>query len=220
MLALAPSRGWNYQVTSGSTSLTVSLYSDPDLVNGINVLAGTAVTGLVPTVLTSSTAAESAAFGGLGLTKSSSGYNATAEVSVGSTAAIPGNPLFVASTLTQGTTTSPYPGATEVVTFVGNVPNANVCPTPATGATVSYTYPGQGTTIISYVPGCGITQVVDPSNEKFNLVSVGTYSSIGDLSTARRVQSATLADTARSLLGLERSDFPAAHLLSSFLRRP
>ena len=51
------------------------------------MLLRTAATSLVPTVLTSATAAESATIGGLGFSKGTRGYNVLAEVSVGSTAA-------------------------------------------------------------------------------------------------------------------------------------
>jgi hypothetical protein len=220
MLAVAPSRGWNYQATYQGTSLTVSIYSDPTpLSDGSTALIVTGTIGLVPTVLTSASAATSGLVAVLTVSKASGGYNAVGEASVGSTSPIPGTPLLVASTLTQGTTTTPSPGVTETVTSVGAVPNANVCPTPGQGATVTYTYSG-ATYTISYVPGCGITQIVASTGATFNLVSVGTYSSVGQLSIARRVGSATLVDTARSLLGLERNSFPTAALLSGFLRRP
>jgi hypothetical protein len=211
MLALAASRGWNYHVTYAGTSLTVSLYDDPVVSNGLSALVVTVTSGLVPTVLTSAAAAQGSVAAGLGVTQSSGGYNAASEISKGGLAAIPGTPLFVGSTLTQGATSTPYPGVTETVTAVGSVPNANACPTPTTGATVNYTYSGS-TYTVSFVPGCGMTQIVAPTGAAFNLISVGSYASIGSLSNARRLESATLADTARTVLGLQRNTFPAVDL--------
>jgi hypothetical protein len=64
-----------------------------------------------------------------------------------------------------------------------------------------------------------MTQIVAPSGAAFNLVSVGTYQSIGTLADTRRVESANLGDTARTLLGLDRGNLPALHLFPvGFLR--
>ncbi|MBV8749524.1 MAG: hypothetical protein JO103_07405 [Candidatus Eremiobacteraeota bacterium] len=212
MLALQASRGWNYQATSGGQSVTVSLYVNQSTVGtGEFVLAAAGLPGLHTTALVDHATAESNLVGGLGITPSTSGYNVNAEISVGSAAAVPGNPLLVGSTLTQGATSTPYAGVTETVMSVGTVPGATACPTPAAGAQVRYTFQNTSYTV-SYVPGCGITQVVGPSGVPFTLTSVGSYPTIGNLSVARKVASVTLADTARSLLGLERNDFPAARL--------
>jgi len=214
MLALQASRGWNYQATNSATgqSVTVSLYVDQTTVGaGELVLAATGLVGLHTTALVDHATAESNLVGALGITPSASGYNVNAELSAGSAAAVPGNPLLVGSTLTQGTTSTPYAGVTETVMSVGTVPGASACTTPGTGATVQYTFQNS-TYTVSYVPGCGITQVVPPSGVAFTLTSVGSYPTIGNLSIARKVASVTLADTARSLLGLERNDFPAAKL--------
>lgn len=213
MLALAPGRGWNYQATgTGAGNVTLSTYVNVDQVAGQYVLAGVIVSGLVPTALTSHANAEVNLVGGLSLTESANGYNVNTEVSIGSSAQVPGSPLLIGSSLTQGATTTPYPGATETVVSVGSVANASACPTPAMGAQVRYTVQGQ-TYTVSFVPGCGITQFTLPNGATFNLVSVGSYSSLGDLERARRAASMTYLDTARSLLGLERNDFPAARLL-------
>ncbi|MBV8643545.1 MAG: hypothetical protein JO225_06480 [Candidatus Eremiobacteraeota bacterium] len=219
MLALQASRGWNYQATPSSGPVTVSLYVDQSTIsgsiqsslNGDLVLVATGVPGLQATVLTSQAAAESNLVGGLAIAQAATGYSVGAEISVGSNALVPGTPLLVGSTLTQGATSTPYAGVTETVLSVGTVPGASACPTPATGAQVRYTYQSTNYTI-SYVPGCGITQVVGPSGVPFTLTSVGSYPTIGNLSIARKIQSASLVSTARSLLGLERNDFPAAKL--------
>ena len=219
MLALQSSRGWNYQGTGNGQSFTVSTYVNPSRTSsGQFVLAGAGLTGLQPTVLSSFNTAESNLLGGLVLTQSAGGYNVFGEISFGSITQVPGNPLLVSSTLTQGAVTTPYPGVTETVTLVGSVPGANACPAPGTGATVQYVVQGQ-TYTLSFVPGCGITQFVAPNGNALTLVSVGTYN-IGNLSKVRRVESVTLWDTARSLLGLERSatNFPAAKIFGNFLK--
>ncbi|HEV3088433.1 MAG TPA: hypothetical protein VGX96_14555 [Candidatus Elarobacter sp.] len=210
MMALSASRGWNYQGTNSGQSITVSVYVDPSQVNGEWVLAGAALTGLHNTVLVDHNTPESNLIGGLALTQSSSGYNVNTEISAGSTALVPGTPLLVGSTLTQGAVSTPYPGVTQTVLAVGSVPGASACPTPTTGATVQYAFQGSNYQL-SFVPGCGITQLIAPSGATLTLTSVGTYN-IGNLAHMRRIQSVTYMDTARSLLGLERNDFPAAKL--------
>jgi hypothetical protein len=212
MLALQASRGWNYQGTNPTTgqSVTISTYVNPSLSNGQFVLAGAGLLGLHATVLVDHNTPETNLLGGLALLQSSSGYNVTIEISAGSTAAVPGNPLLVGSTLTQGAVSTPFAGVTQTVVLVGNVPGAAACPTPATGAQVQYSYQGSNY-LLSFVPGCGITQLVAPSGATLTLTSVGTYN-IGNLAHFRKVASVTLLDTARSLLGLERNDFPAASL--------
>ncbi|HEY4439147.1 MAG TPA: hypothetical protein VGN14_01765 [Candidatus Elarobacter sp.] len=215
MLALSPSRGWNYQTSNlqGVGPATISLYTDPTPVTANETaLVATGVPGLVPTVLTSTANAESNLLGALGLTSGTAGYNVVAEASAGSNAAVPGSPLFVGSTLTQGAVSTPYPGVTETVLSVGTVAGAAACPTPnATGAQVQYTYQTY-TATISYVPGCGITAATLPQGS-FVLTSIGSYPSLGNLSAARRVASASWITTARSLLGLEHNAWPAAKAL-------
>lgn len=213
MLALQTNRGWNYQGSGNGQTITISTYVNPTrLSNGDFALVGAIASGLVPTALTSPSAAEAASFGALSLSQSSAGYNVDAEATLSGGALVPGSPLLVASTLTQGATTSPYAGVTETVLAVGAVPGASACPVPGTGATVQYTVQG-GIYRLSFVPGCGITQFVSANGATVTLVSVGTYN-LGNLAAARKVQSVTVFDTARTLLGLGRdgADFPAAKL--------
>jgi hypothetical protein len=220
MLALTAGRGWNYQTqgTSASGPLTVSLYDNVSQVNGnTSVLVAVAALGLVPTALTDPNTAEANAVGALGLVQSSAGYNINSYISAGSRGTVPGDPLFIASTLTLHEAFAPYPGVNETVTAIGTMPNAAACPAPTAGATVQYVYSGQ-TYTISFVPGCGMTQVIQPNNVAFNLISIGNYgSTIGNLSEARRVQSATLLDTGKSLLGLNRMDMPMASKVESLM---
>lgn len=212
MLGVGPSRGWNYQTTYGGTPLTLTIYADPSKVNGVQSLIAAGVTGLVPTVATSSANMTANLAGALGVTSDAAfNYTAVSEVSAGSTAAIPGSPTLIPSTLTLGQTWSSS-GATATVIGVGSVPNASACPTPASGATVKFTYANYSYNV-SYVPGCGITDFYNNANgAEFKLISVGTYASVGQMGIARKAQTATLLDTAASLLGQRRSNFAASKL--------
>lgn len=218
MLALKPSQGWNYQSTFKGSSLTLTLYDDPNPVNGVNSLIASGQSGLVATVATSASAMMTGLVGALGVSKDASlNYNAVSELSAGSLAAIPGSPLLVPSVLTNGAVLQTYAGVTATVVNVGTMPNAGACPTPATGAQVRYKYSNYDYTI-AYVPGCGITDFLNNANgAEFTLVSIGTYASIGQLSVSRRAASATFIDTAASLLGLRHTTMPAAGLLQGLL---
>jgi len=204
MLALVPSRGWNYHTVNVNPALTVSLYADPNLVNNTRALIASVVSGTVPTVLTSSTSVYDNLAGALGIvTDGSNNATIVSEISAGSSAAVPGTPLFAPGSLTVGQTWSPYPGATATVVAVGAMPNANACPNPVPGAQIRFTYAGYDQTG-SFVPGCGITDWKNNTNgAEFALASVGSYGTLGQLHS--RVQAVTLLDTARSLLGLERN---------------
>lgn len=208
-MALSPSRGWNYQ----GNGATVSTYFNPNPgSNGSTAFIGAAVSGSVPTVLTSANNVYNNLIGVLYMVPGSAGNQVTAEISAGSTASVPGSPVIVPNTLTQGQTFSPSAGVTATVTLVGNVPGASGCPSPTTGATVQYVFQGL-TRSVSYVPGCGITQFIGSGGATYTLVSVGNYSGLGELSKFRRAESITLLDTARSLLGLNRTDMPAARMI-------
>jgi hypothetical protein len=197
MIAYQSSRGWNYHGNAfGAPAVTMSVYADPPS-GSTNALVLFVASGTTTTAFSGFKAA------GLGVQNTPSGYTATAYVllnpdgSIYSGSAIAGTPLFVPSTLTQGQTFSPYPGVSAVVQTVGTVPGASACPTPGTGATVQYTYLGQAY-LVSYVPGCGITDYVGNHGEHLTLASVGTYSSLGTQS-ARRMSSLTILDGVQSL---------------------
>lgn len=214
MLALAPSRGWNYQSTNApGGSYTISLYADPNPVSGATPLVASAVKGLVATVNTSAANIDNNIIGVLGLTGGANGYNASWEVSFGSNATIPGTPPLVPGTLTMGQVTTPYTGVTMTVTNVGPQPGGSNCPAGVVnnGATVQYGF-SANTYTVSYVPGCGITSYTSPGGTVYTLTSVASYASVGQASALRHIKTITLLDTARSLLGLERNNFPAAHL--------
>ena len=211
MLALAASRGWNYQGEAEGTPITISLYTEPQLVGGDQVLVVSVASGTIPTLLTSALNFEAGSAADAAFASGSGGYVVVAEASLGGAYLVPGSPLFVGTSLTAGTVSSPYPGVTETVLAVGTVPGASACPAPTTGATVQYTFQNLQATL-SYVPGCGITQFSGPG-ESFTLVSTATYSAIGQTSSARKVAVGPL-DMVRSILGLDHQDFPGGHLLS------
>jgi len=197
MLAYQSSRGWNYHGNAfGAPAVTVSIYADPPSgsTNAMVMFIGSGTTA---------NAFSAYKVAGIGVQNTPSGYNVTAYVllnpdgSIYSGSAIPGTPQLVPSTLTQGQTFSSYPGLNATVQSVGTVPGASACPVPAAGATVQYTYAG-GTYLVSYVPGCGITDYVGNHGEHLTLASVGTYSSLGSQS-ARRMSSLTVLDGIQSL---------------------
>lgn len=228
MLGWVSGRGWNYQTSGTSTAATITLYADPTVApspnatpSSVRVLLGAGVTGSVATVMTSGANYNANLLGGLGFAFSGNAYNVGSELSAGGIGAVPGSPLFVPGTLTLGQTWSPAPGATVTVVAVGQVPNASVCPSPSTGASVRYQYPGYDDTI-SFVPGCGITDMKNnTSSAEFSLVSVADYSAIGSLDIARRIATASYLDTALMLLGLDHRSSPAAAaVLTNVLKQP
>lgn len=183
MLAVQQSRGWNYQGNTAQGQFTLTLYADPPSGSTTRMVAFS-VAGL------QSDATSGIKQAGIDVVNQSNGYaiasytlyNSDGSISAAGT--IPAGSLLVTSTLTQGQTFTPYPGMTATVTFIGQVPGANGCPTPANGATVTYTFQSQ-TYTISYVPGCGITQYVGNHGETFTLVSVGSYPQLGTQSSRR-----------------------------------
>ncbi|TAM75228.1 hypothetical protein EPN44_09220 [bacterium] len=195
MMAIAPSRGWNYHGSINGQAYTFTLYADP-------VQAGT-----TSVVLLSAPGILSNATGGLkegAMTVASTGSGATIgaytiynfDGTTYSNGGLP-SPQLVPSTLTPGQTFSPYVGMSATVTTVGAVPGASACPNPATGASVQYSYLGQSYQI-SYVPGCGMTQYVGNHGETFTLASIGSYPQLGTLGDVRQMASLTLFDTVKS----------------------
>jgi hypothetical protein len=196
MLAYQASCGWNYQGTAfGGQAVTFSVYADPQQ------------SGVIPLILfgglgTATTAFAGSKLGAIGVMSASSGYTAGSYVllnnsgTIFASGGISGTPLLVPSTLTQGQSFTTYPGVTATVQTVGTVPGSSACPSPATGATIAYSFAGQNYSV-SYVPGCGITQYLGNHGEVITLSSVGSYPQLGVQST-RRMDTLTLLDTVRS----------------------
>lgn len=194
MLAIAPSRAWNYLTSASDGQFTVTLYADPNMVNGIQPLIALATVGDLPNAIGGAT------IGGLGVTRQHDGYHAATFVSAESSGAIPGTPLLVSDTLTLGAVTTPYVGVTETVISIGIPNGASACSgTNLTGATVQYIVQNQ-TYQLSYVPGCGITDFVMPSGQEFRLKSVASYPQLGQLAISRRVDGAGYPQLIRSMI--------------------
>jgi hypothetical protein len=189
-MGYSPSRGWNYIATPrGSLNamppppFTVTLYADPNSSNSSVTFALLQTAG-TPGNASAGTLAADVTY------NNASGYVATSVSSVSNAFSVdlplPGGITVVPSTLTLGQTFIPYPGLTATVTNVGTVPGSGVCPTPnATGATVSYTF-GSQNEVISYVPGCGITDLITDTGTEFALQSISSYPQLGTQS-ARRI---------------------------------
>ena len=203
MIAYTPYRGWNYTGHAfGYPAVTVSIYADPQAaspssgpVDPLIMFAGTG---------TAANAFSATKLAGIGIQSNANGYILGSYVLLNNTGGVYAsgsvNPFagFVPSTLVQGATFSPYPGATATITFVGAVPGTAGCPTPAMGATVAYTFMG-GNYSISYVPGCGITQYNGNNGEQLTLQSIGSYPALGNQSIGRKPMSdLTFLDTLRS----------------------
>lgn len=198
MLALADSRGFNYQGSLGTTPFTLTLYANP-AVNGTQTLVLGSVQGTVATAVNAPGSNKEAS----GTVVAIGGYQVqnftlfNVDGTVFAQGALP-NPQLVTNTLTLGQSFTPYPGVVATVTAIGTVPGAAACPVPtASGATVTYTFAGQ-TYVLSFVPGCGITQYVGNHGETFILTSIGTYPTAGVLSVRAPVLSAW--DTVKSLV--------------------
>jgi hypothetical protein len=197
MVAFQGSRGWNYHGNAfGVNSVTVSVYADPPQ-NGLDVLVLFAQSGSLADAFSGTKLA------GIAVQPSGGAYSVTAYVllnnngSIYAQGTLAGPPTLVPAALIQGQGFASYPGVTAVVQAVGAVPGASACPTPATGATVQYTFAG-GTYLVSYVPGCGITQYVGNHGETLTLASVGSYPQLGSQSV-RNMSTLTLFDNMKSL---------------------
>jgi len=206
MLALAPSRGWTYTAKPefSDPPFTVTVYDDPQIANNISTFVAFVAQGTPATALAGTEA------GALGVTSLADGYRASSYVSVSNNASgtIPGTPLLVPNSLQRGQSWQPLanltlPGLPTAVSAnvvsVGIVPGMSACPnSPTKGATVQYTVGGVGG-VVSFVPGCGITDYVNDAGTEFTLSSVASYPQVGQLDIARRAESATIMGTLRTL---------------------
>jgi hypothetical protein len=212
-LALSPNRGWNYALTTPpegtnqtpAPPATFSLYSDPNPINGATDLVALALPSGNPAT---AIGASGALIAGEALFQQASdggyispGYLPVAGGSLlGGIIPIPGNLRLTTGTLTVGQNIFVYPvGITGTVLSVGPVPGASACPGGATtGAIVAYVLV-PGTETVGYVPGCGITYFVSDAGAAAVLTSVGSYPSIGQLSSTRTPASVENVRSLRSL---------------------
>jgi hypothetical protein len=200
MLGLAANRTWTYRGTAlNGTTVTVTMYQDPQPVDGNTGLVAFAIPG----AMTDALPAEGGTLvGAVGVSSGSDGYHAQSfgSVSNDSFGLVPGAPLIVSSTLTSGATFIPYPGVTATVRSIGNVPGATGCPPTVgtTGAVVYYVI-GTLTEQFSFVPGCGITRFINEAGTVFVLQAVGSHPEVGQQSVVRHVLHATYGDTLRAL---------------------
>ncbi|GAC1310261.1 MAG: hypothetical protein NVSMB21_17900 [Vulcanimicrobiaceae bacterium] len=200
MLALADSRGFNYHGSLGANPFTLTIYTNP-AVNGTQTLVLGEVAGTVATALNAAGSNKLAA----ATFVNASGYQVqnftlfSPDGTAFAQGALP-NPQLVTNTLVLGATFSPYPGVVATVTAVGPMPGSAACPTPsALGATVQYVFMGQ-TYLLSYVPGCGLTQYVGNHGETFTLSSIGSYPGTGTLSVGRSLAGLSVVDTIKSIV--------------------
>lgn len=206
MLALSANKTWNYAVAGANgTNYTVTTYADPQQTNG--------ATGLVAFVSSAVAADALPADGGTmvaaaGFSSASDGAHVQSfgSLSNSSYGVLPGSPLLVPSSLSLGQTFTPYSGVTGTVSAIGpNVPGIGACPAGSStiGVTVNYvTAFGSGSLLgelVTYVPGCGITDFVSDLGIDFRLSSIGSHPELGTLSFARRTLDATWVDTVRSV---------------------
>jgi hypothetical protein len=206
MLALAASKTWNYHASGGGVApFTVTTYSDPQPSNGNNAMVAYARPSIAADALPADGGTLVAA---AGFSSGSDGPHAQTfgSVSNDSYGYVPGTPLLVPTTLSLGQVFSPMSGITGTVTAIGpNVPGIAACPgSPPAGATVSYVaaFDANGSLAnesVTYVPGCGITDLFTDAGVEFKLASIASHPELGELSVARQVLSASWIDTIRSL---------------------
>jgi hypothetical protein len=200
--ALAPNRGWNYSVTPAGNSdatpapsLTVTLYDEPQQQSGDSILVALETQGSQTTATTGSIAGYGS------FNNATGGYTATGYYSVSNFAGgpIPGGMQIVLPSLTKGQSWSPYPGLTATVLDVGTVIGSAPCPggSSSIGATVLYSS-GYFSEKMSFVPGCGITHLVDGSGAQFVLTSIGSYPTLGELAEARKPASLAVTNALRA----------------------
>jgi hypothetical protein len=191
MLAFQANRGWNYQTSGagGSNPLTITLHAD-DTSTGANAPA---ISQFVAPGLDSNAISATGSYVSSQVTvtlDTGAGYKLNNFINFYGT--FPVNATLVPHTLTLGQTMTPYAGVSAVVTNIGIQPHESTCPVPtAAGAAVLYSGMGQNVTV-SYVPGCGITDVVAPNGQDVALVSISTYSSLGTLSVRQQPLATTV----------------------------
>ena len=190
-------RGSNYQGSLYGSPVTLTMYNNPPS-NGTNstvllLKAGTnadATTG-IKLAMTSFAGSASTGYGPQNYVL----YDANGVVVANGI--LPGGTQLVTGTLTLGQAFTPYPGMNAIVKSIGPVSGSSACPTPGNGAQVQYSFQG-GTYLLSFVPGCGVTQYIGNNGETFTLSSVGSYPQLGTLGDVKTLSNSTLFDTMAS----------------------
>ena len=199
MFGYVANRTWTYLVTPGfgGSPYYVGIYADPNPVNGNVRFVG------YQSSSSSSLFTAGTKIGTLDLTQLNGSYLAAAFASVSSgtngvSGSVPGTPLLVPGSLAIGQSWNPLQNATIAsavgvtasaqVVATGTVAGIGACPSGsgASGATVQYSVTAGGTeaamtpSLVSYVPGCGITSIQE-SGPTTNIVlqSVGSMPSLG-----------------------------------------
>jgi hypothetical protein len=200
MLALAPSKTWNYAaVAANGTKATVTVYVDPQPVDGNTGLVAFVVPTAQPDALPADGGTLAAA---AGVTSTAGAYYAQTygSVSNDSFGLIPGSPLIVPASLSYGQTFVPFPGVTATVTALqSGISGSAACPgTSPVGAGINYVVNNTAERV-SFVPGCGIIRVLTDQGTTFTLQSIGSHPELGQQSVAQRTLHATYGDTLRSI---------------------
>lgn len=193
------SRGSNYQGNLFGSPVTLTMYNNPSS-GGTNSTVLLVKTGANADA-TTGTKQAMASFAGSATTgigpQNYVLYNSNG-VAVAN-GVLPGGTQLVTGTLTLGQTFTPYTGMTAVVKTIGPVPGSSACPIPGNGAQVQYTFQG-GIYLLSFVPGCGVTQYIGNNGETFTLSSVGSYPQLGILGDVTALSKSTVFDTISSIV--------------------
>jgi len=185
-----------YGYAGGGSPFVAGMYADPSTTNGVETyVAFVAAQG------SSNPFTQGMDAGNMGVQPTSNGNEVYSfgSVSNNTFGLVPGTPLLVPSSLQLGTSWNPVAGLPQAFTggttgiatviAVGSVPGMSACPNnPPGGATVQYTFSNipntalsTQTETVSYVPGCGISDIVTETGVEITLTNVGTQS-LGQLS--------------------------------------
>ncbi len=205
--------GYSYGAYSGAGSPFVAgMYADPTTTNGVETYVA-----FVASQGSSNPFTQGSEAGDMGVQPGSNGNEVYSfgSVSNNTFGLVTGTPLLVPSSLQLGSSWNPVAGvplsftggvtAIATVIAVGSAPGMSACPNnPPSGATVQYTFNNIPSTAlstqtetISYVPGCGITDIVTETGVEITLTNVSTQN-LGQLSISHN-PAQTLMQMLRSL---------------------